>query len=227
MFCVSAFLEKGGATRSVCKFIDRQLIFAVFLYFRNYISWLKVDEMCSLSGATSWLKKNTVVVIAIAVFLVAFVSIIVLIHYSYPDTLISVPVALFGMIFVALKYQLDKASYHKSLFEERYAIFLKIDEIISLYDRDKEENEIGREYFTKELDSIYRKGYFLFGDETYTFLGDFRQQVINKIHYRGIPRLQLKEEQKQALDKADKFLRELRDKQKLSEKFPELKIDFY
>jgi hypothetical protein len=125
---------------------------------------------------------------------------------------------IFGLIFTYLKYILDQATYHKSLFEERYKIFLEIDEILSLYFQEKDKNGdiISWHFLVEKLDSIYRKSYFIFGKKTYEFIAEFRKAVINS---------KMKKEQENNSDHI--FLRNLLDGQNLSQKFPELKIDLY
>ncbi len=55
-------------------------------------------------------------------------SLLLQIFFNNQST-ISLVVAALASIFIALKYRLDQASYHKALFEERFAIFKVIDDI--------------------------------------------------------------------------------------------------
>lgn len=147
-------------------------------------------------------------------------------HYRNEGSF-SALVASFGAILVAIKFKLDQATYHKSLFEERYAIFLKIDEILSasFQVKYKNGNEIDGRNLSKELDSIYRKSFFLFGTETYRFIANFRESVILYSYCQN------KELNNNAatdeLKNAETFLISLLDGQNLSKKFKELKIDTY
>jgi len=82
-------------------------------------------------------------------FILAFsFFVIVSIIFCFDRTLVSfsVLVAALGSVFIALKYKLDQANYHKDLFEERYKIFLKLDEVLlcCFHDEDKKGNQIPR-----------------------------------------------------------------------------------
>jgi len=134
-------------------------------------------------------------------------------------------VASVGIMFVALKYKLDQANYHKDLFEERYAIFLKIDEIFSAYYQRKN-HEMTWQDFKRELDSIDRKSHFLFGVETSQFIGEFREAIIYLTSLEDRERTN-DPSIEQKLTEARKFLDNLLDGQSLSDKFLELKIDSY
>jgi len=163
--------------------------------------------------------KTTPVALAVSLFLI-----MLFISYCYPYAgSFGVLIASFGAIFVALKYKLDQSSYHKSLFEERYAIFMKIDEILSaaFQDKDKDGKEMIWRDFSKELDSIYRKSYFLFGAETYKFIEKFHDAILQFKHKKE------QYEENAKVTEAREFLQELLVGQELSKNFPELKIDFY
>ena len=127
----------------------------------------------------------------------------------------------FGSIFIALKYKLDQASFNKTLFEERYAIFLILDEVLSncFQDLTKNDEKADFRHISKELDSVFRKSFFLFSKKTYKFISDFRQAVL--IH------VALKDTVEWKKNEAWSFLISLVDKQKLAEHFPELRIDLY
>ena len=131
----------------------------------------------------------------------------------------------FGSIFIALKYKLDRASYHKNLFEERYTVFSVINKILleCFQEKDEEGNVINWRSLIEQLNSVYRKSYFLFGAETYAFMNSFRQAVIDYSCLRNSGGAN----EKSKAEDARKFLIELIDGQQLAEKFPELKIDFY
>ena len=128
-------------------------------------------------------------------------------------------IALFGIFFMFLKHKLDKLSYHKDLFGERYEVFLEVDEILKLsfQDKDEKDNKITWRELVLKLDSVWRKCYFLFGEETYGFIEEFRKAVIDN----GVNSCPLKTKE------ANKFLATLLDRQVLSKRFPELKIDNY
>jgi len=74
------------------------------------------------------------------------------------------------------------------------------------------------------MDLIYRKSYFLFGNETYQFISEFRQAVVDASH---ISKDSKDPKVVEKVNKANEFLQNLLDGQKLSKKFPELKIDTY
>lgn len=153
-----------------------------------------------------------------AVFLsmLCFVTIAIpLLWHDYTN--ITPLLAPFGLIFVALKYQLDQVTYQKSLFPERYEIFLAVDNILSkcFHDSIREGDSIYTQEIMMQLNSIYRKSFFLFGQRTYKFMSDFRMAVFNHIYANG--------EHREAFN----FLKNLVDEQKLSRKFTELKIDAY
>lgn len=159
---------------------------------------------------------------------VGFFIFMIILTCIYPHiTSISALVSSFGLIFIALKYKLDQADYHKNLFEERYKIFIEIDKI--LWDCFHEESKDGQKtdwrYCVKRLDSIYRKSYFLFGKKTYQFIDEFRKAVVDlKMLEKNA---NSNEKAVKRVNKANEFLRKLLEGQKLSDNFPELKIDSY
>jgi hypothetical protein len=133
---------------------------------------------------------------------------------------ITVLISILGLIFTFLKYILDQNTYHKSLFDERYKIFLQIDEILSLCFQEKDKNGdiINWHFLVKKLDDIYRKSYFIFSKKTYKFINEFRKAVID---------FKTSEKQDDSKNNAGVFLSDLLNGQNLSQKFPELKIDLY
>ena len=151
-----------------------------------------------------WISRNILVTIPLIIFSIT------LFIYSFhtSEKILSVLAAFFGLILAALKHKLDKISYQKNLFEERYAIFIKIQEVLSNYHQGKDYRSLN-----DELDSIYRKSYFLFGNTTYQFVADFKKAICNS----SVDGLEG--------EKARNFLIKLIDGQNLSKKFPELKID--
>ena len=124
----------------------------------------------------------------------------------------------FGSIFIALKYKLDQASYQKDIFEERFHVFTVIDTILFDCFQGKDPRDL-----KVQLDSVYRRGYFLFGMETNKFLTAFSEAVVNFSHYKNSsdPKAKAK------ADKAHEFLKKLLGEQHLAKKFPELNIDLY
>lgn len=179
----------------------------------------------SINKIKNWLFNNpfkvTPVEMAISFFVLISIVLSIMSLFHYSPEIFSALVASFGGIFVALKYKLDQANYHKALFEERYAIFRKFDEIIS----DTINNRKGWRELVEEMDSVYRKSYFLFGKETYQFISELRLAVAEVSHSRkgGTISTSLEERAGKALE----FLIGILDGQNLSEKFPELKIDAY
>lgn len=174
-----------------------------------------------------WLLSNPIKSTSVG-FSVGFFIFMIIVTCVYPHIAsFGALVSSFGAIFIALKYKLDQTDYHKTLFEERYKIFIEIDTI--LWDCFHEESKDGQKtdwrYCVKRLDSIYRKSYFLFGKKTYQFIDEFRKAVVDlkmleKNAYSN-------EEADQKVNKANDFLSKLLDGQKLSDNFPELKIDSY
>lgn len=127
-------------------------------------------------------------------------------------------IAVIGLFFVVMKYYLDRANYQKSLFEERYLILTKLDEIIFDFYHGKDWKEL-----KQKLDSIYRRSYFLFGHNTYQFIVKFGKAIIDASMLKDLTDA----ESIQKVNEAKKFLAELLDGQKLSEKLSEMKIDTY
>lgn len=130
----------------------------------------------------------------------------------------SVLAASFGSIFVALKYKLDQANYHKDLFEERYAILVKLDEIIFDFNNGEDWRIL-----KQKLDSIYRKSYCLFGQDSYQFIEEFGKAIITSTMLRNSTDPNAIENKKNA----DEFIIDLLDGQNLSRKLSEIKIDTY
>ncbi len=94
-------------------------------------------------------------------------------------------IAAIGLLFMYLKHKLDRANYHRDLFEERYEIFCDVDNILKLsfQDIDDNDNKITCKELRKKLNSIWRKSYFLFCKDTYQFIDKFRNAVIEKSHH--------------------------------------------
>lgn len=147
-----------------------------------------------------------------------------LIYCWHPNQItVGALIALFGTVFIALKYKLDQANYHKDLFEKRLVIFLKIDELLSEFFQNKYAAEAGWRLLSKELDVIYRRSYFLFSRKTYQFISKFRQALI----YVSMNSNSDDPNTIKTIDQENSFLSKLLDGQNLSINFPELKIDNY
>jgi hypothetical protein len=129
---------------------------------------------------------------------------------------------IFGIIFVALKYKLDQASYHKALFEKRYEIFSVIDEILKEWGGNQ---IVTNDMLNKINRDLMRKSYFLFGQNTYGFINEFRSSLTYH-QSKGKEATNSNQLQKK-VDDAEKFLVSFVDRQNLSDKFPELKINMY
>jgi hypothetical protein len=166
-----------------------------------------------------WFKNHLAIVVS-----VIFIALVIFSFFFPRPPLYVVTAASLGSIFAALKYQLDKSAYKKSLFKMRYKIFSKIDEILRDCFRGKSEDgqKIDWRTCTDKLDSIYRQVYFLFNDQTGRFLGEFRQAVIDLKYYE-----EKHDFNSEKYIKAHEFLSGLLNGQNLSKKFPELKIDSY
>ena len=161
-------------------------------------------------------KTNSVPIAA-----VFFIIMIIVVFIHHDANTFSGLIASFGAVLVALKYKLDQANYHKSLFKERYKIFLIIDEIlIGTLNIKDEERVAWRNKVLNKFGSIYRKSYFLFGKETHKFLHEFQLEVLNYLILLGDPssggRLA-----------AYNVLSKLASEQELPAKFSEMKIDTY
>jgi hypothetical protein len=130
-------------------------------------------------------------------------------------------VSLFGSIFVALKFKLDQASYHKDLFDRRYAIFLIINDVLTAWCAEaKSTNEM----IGKISNDLMRRSYFLFGEHTYDFICEFRRALIwTETSENEIDDVKFREE----IRLSRNFLISFVDGQKLADKFPELKINYY
>ena len=138
------------------------------------------------------------------------------------NTKIEVIIGCIGLVFT----KLDTANYHRSLFESRYDVFNKCDYILSCCFQEKtyDGQFIDWKLLSRELDSFYRRSYFLFGKETYAFLTKFRKYAL--IHAFGLDARGDAIMDKQKIE-AREFLSVLLNKQNLSEHFKELKIDSY
>lgn len=130
-------------------------------------------------------------------------------------------VSLFGSIFVALKFKLDQASYHKDLFDRRYAVFIVINDALTAW---CSESKSTKEISDKINNDLMRKSYFLFSEKTYDFIREFRRALI----VTETRRSETDDEQFGAeISRARRFLSSVVDGQKLADYFPELKINYY
>lgn len=167
--------------------------------------------------------KTTPVQLSIAAFFIMLI-VTTLVHNHITLTLLTVS---FGAIFPALKYRLDQSNYNKSLFDERYAIFIEIDMLLLDYPRFLDEtltdNNSWRDV-KRKLDSIYRKSYFIFGKDTYQFIEKFRKSIIT---FHSLRKHTDDPKVKKEINEIKEFLNGLLDEQNLSKNFMELKIDHY
>lgn len=162
------------------------------------------------------IRLYCVTITAVMFLITAYIAI----HWPSAPT-IGGAVTFFGFIFVALKFKLDQASYNKDLFDRRYKIFLTIDRVLHQW---CSESRSSRELIAKVSGSLMRRSYYLFGEETYQFIDEFRRAIIyieQKEHETQDEKF--KKEIKEARD----FLISVVDGQKLADKFPELKIKNY
>jgi len=170
---------------------------------------MKVKEFCLY-----FFKQN------LMLFTISIILLIILLvmRNSHQFTFVSTLIAFFGLIFVVLKYYLDRANYKKSLFEKRYLIFQTCDEVLYGFFHCIDNKDAWR-ILVEKLNSIYRRSYFLFGNETYKFILKFRESIII-----GSMNDNVNDEKVKA---ANSFLRELLNSQELAKKFTELKIYSY
>lgn len=149
---------------------------------------------------------------------------------TYKGSILTTLITSFGFILVALKYKLDQVNYHKDLFEKRYKIFLEIDKILAEYFT---YGKVTNDMIRKITGSLMRRSYFLFEENTYKFIAEFRKSLITinrlKKSYESYSETYEPNFKKQYDNyiKAEKFLNQYVDGQKLSDKFPELKINIY
>jgi hypothetical protein len=122
----------------------------------------------------------------------------------------------FASIFVALKYRLDQANYHKDLFDSRYECFLVVEKILDEWVRNLTTNKEMKE----NLDSIIRKSYFLFSNSTFQFIMKFREILIREMHRN-------KRGETESITEDSRFLEKLTMDNNLLVHFAELKIDSY
>ncbi len=163
--------------------------------------------------------KNHPVKIAILIFLISFF--ILWISKSYESLTFSL--GAFVAIFAALKYKLDQANYHKSLFEKRYKIFSIIDEVMWDYASNL---KITEEMIEKISLNLMRRSYFLFSKESYLFIEKFRRALIDIKHLDSLETRKNKNFEEK-VKKSSEFLVSIIDKQNLSDNFREIKISDY
>lgn len=151
----------------------------------------------------------------------AFFIMTCLAFYDPAPAKIAGAVSFFGSIFVALTFKLNQANYHKDLFQKRYEIFLVINNVLADWCGEaKSTNEM----ISKISGDLMRRSYFLFGKQTYEFINEFRRALIWTATNRNeTDDLKFREEIKSARE----FLVSIVDGQKLADKFPELKINYY
>lgn len=153
----------------------------------------------------------------VRISLMVFMTSTLLFAYFQNEFTRNLAIASFGAIFVALTYRLGQANYHKNLFEERFAIFNVIDEVMREWARETKAN---REMIPR-LDNIMRKSYCLFSVRTYQFIKDFRMSIITLAYcIESAP-------DRDAVKASRQFLINLVDNENLPKMFSELKIDSY
>ncbi len=129
----------------------------------------------------------------------------------------SLAIASFVSIFAAMTYRLGQANYHKNLFEDRFAIFNVIDEVM----REWASNTKASRKMVDKLDNIMRKSHCLFSEQTYQFIKKFRMSIIILAYcIESAP-------DREEVIEAHRFLVNLVDNENLPKKFPEIKIDSY
>lgn len=162
-----------------------------------------------------WLtKKNWLV-------LFLLIALIICIYFFHDDKTMSIPLTIIGLIFMALKYKLDQASYHKSLFEERLQVFNTVHEALVNANKKEKWDEINQ-----KLTPVLNKSYFLFGDKTYAFIRELSDHLITKTYeHRAASGPSSISNEK--IEEENIFLNNLLSERELAKKFPELKIDAY
>lgn len=158
------------------------------------------------------LLKNRPIFIAISFFLISLSSL----YFAPREPAIVFVVGAFGSIFVALKYRLDQANYHRELFDSRYECFLMVEKILDEWLKVLTANEA----MIENLNSVMRKSYFLFGGQTYQFISNFRT-VISRENSRRL------KGDSTAITDDSRFLEKLLFEENLPNEFGELKIYGY
>lgn len=153
----------------------------------------------------------------VRISLITFIVSIFLFAYFQNEFARNLTIAAFGSIFIAMTYRLNQATYHKNLFEDRFALFKTIDEILKEWACN---NNATREMVAK-LDGLMRKSHCVYSEQTYQFIKQFRMAIII-LSYR----IELAPDRKEVIE-ARNFLASLVDHENLPKKFPELKIDSY
>jgi hypothetical protein len=124
-----------------------------------------------------------------------------------------------GIIFSALKYKLDQANYHRELFKKRYKIFSTVNDILKEFTK---ENTVTCQMNDKMSIDLMRRSRFLFNDETYQFLDEFRIQLNRNYLFKSGQQYNIEQ-----YISANEFLSKYVDIKNLAEKFRELKINSY
>jgi hypothetical protein len=141
---------------------------------------------------------------------IVFFAISLIVEFVFHNSsTLSLLAAAFGSIFVALKYRLDQANYHKELFKQRFEIYMLIDNNLRAWAGDFKADQ----KLLDQLNEVLRASYFLFSKETYDFIKEVRKALI----FSRVPGNEWSRE----------FLVKLVDEENLPSKFPELKIDNY
>lgn len=119
-------------------------------------------------------------------------------------------------IFVALKYRLDQAAYHKDLFDSRYECFLTVERTLDEWLKNLTTNE----QMIENINSVMRRSYFLFGSKTYQFICRFCLAIVRENARR-------KKGKSEEITEDSCFLEKLFTDENLPDKFAELKVDSY
>lgn len=180
-------------------------------YYNSYI------KRPYLKYAVAPVKKH---IVLITVLLCVFTGYAAVIDGS-PTLTVASAIALAASIFAALKFKYDQACYHKDLFEKRYELFLVVNDVLVEWSRDAAST---REMIAKISGSFMRRSYYLFGENTYEFIDEFRRAII----WTETRRNETDDEEfREQIRQAREFLISFMDGQKLSDQFPELKLSSY
>lgn len=189
----------------------------------------KLSQLCSVftlpANALFGFAENCLKKHPVRIAIVVFVVLLILYVFSPAKPVFVLVTASFASIFVALKYRLDQANYHKDLFEKRYSVFEVVEKFLIRYKSDDLKSVDDQMVF---VNAIMRKSYFLFSEDTVSFIKEFRDaaDVIWRNNLSSGSKLYVKNPE--GVAKADAFFNELReDRLNLSKRFPELKIDTY
>lgn len=185
---------------------------------------MNIQKYFTIIRQIAGLLKTLPVECAITLFITVTIIIISLALFGMTTiltTLITIIVTLFGTIYVALKYRLDQASYHKDLFEKRFEIFMIINDVLMKWSRDARSS---KNLYHDISGTIIWRSNALFSPKTFEFIKKFREAIIftERMEDEKFP----EHGNKQIMD-YKVFLGSLIDGENLIKNFPELKIDSY